>query len=101
MRNPAQRTSELRSFADNTMKTLLSLVATVVLVGQLSAQINSDWPEPFPPFRIAANLYYVGSKGLANYLITTPQGHVLINSDLEANVPLIRFSVEKLGFKFG
>jgi metallo-beta-lactamase class B len=44
--------------------------------------------------------YYVGSKGLANYLITTPQGHILINSDLEANVPLIRASVEKLGFKF-
>ena len=53
-----------------------------------------------PPFHIAGNLYYVGSKGLANYLITTPQGHILINSDLEANVPLIRASVEKLGFKF-
>ena len=60
----------------------------------------ADWTEPFPPFRIAGNLYYVGSKGLANYLITTPQGHILINSDLEANVPLIRASVEKLGFKF-
>ena len=45
-------------------------------------------------------MYYVGSRGLANYLITTPQGHILINSDLEANVPLIRASVEKLGFKF-
>src|SRR5437870_5194614 len=64
------------------------------------AQNNSDWTEPFPPFKIAGNLYYVGSKGLANYLITTPQGHILINSDLEANVPLIRASVEQLGFKF-
>ena len=61
---------------------------------------QADWTEPFPPFRIAGNLYYVGSKGLANYLITTPQGHILINSDLEASVPLIRASVEKLGFKF-
>jgi metallo-beta-lactamase class B len=59
-----------------------------------------EWTEPFSPFHIAGNLYYVGSKGLANYLITTPQGHILINSDLEANVPLIRASVEKLGFKF-
>ena len=42
----------------------------------------------------------MGSKGLASYLITTPQGHILINSDLEANVPLIKASVEKLGFKF-
>jgi metallo-beta-lactamase class B len=64
------------------------------------AQGNSDWTEPFPPFRIADNLYYVGSKGLANYLVTTPEGHILINSDLEANVPLIQASVEKLGFKF-
>src|SRR5712692_1737437 len=64
------------------------------------AQANPDWTEPFPPFHIAGDLYYVGSKGLANYLITTPRGHILINSDLEANVPLIRASVEKLGFKF-
>jgi metallo-beta-lactamase class B len=61
---------------------------------------QDDWTEPFPAFRIAGNLYYVGSKGLANYLIATPQGHILINSDLEANVPLIRTSVESLGFKF-
>ncbi len=68
--------------------------------GALYAQTNGDWTEPFPPFRIAGNLYYVGSRGLANYLITTPQGHILINSDLEENVPLIRASVERLGFKF-
>ena len=61
---------------------------------------SPDWTEPFPPFHIAGNLYYVGSKGLANFLITTPQGHILINSDLEANVPLIKASVEQLGFKF-
>jgi metallo-beta-lactamase class B len=59
-----------------------------------------DWTEPFPPFKIAGNLYYVGSRGLASYLITTPQGHILINSDLEENVPLLRASVERLGFKF-
>lgn len=66
----------------------------------LLAQANPDWTEPFPAFRIAGNLYYVGSKGLANYLITTPQGHILINSDLEANAPLLQSSIEKLGFKF-
>jgi metallo-beta-lactamase class B len=60
---------------------------------------NADWTEPFPPFRIAGNLYYVGSKGLASYLITTPKGHVLINSDLEANVPLLKDSIARLGFK--
>jgi len=67
--------------------------------GNPKAQTN-DWTEPFPPFKIAGNLYYVGSRGLANYLITTPKGHILINSDMEENVPLIQASVEKLGFKF-
>jgi metallo-beta-lactamase class B len=77
-----------------------AFAAVIGFAASVSAQANADWTEPFPPFRIAGNLYYVGSKGLANYLITTSQGHVLINSDLEANVPLIRASVEKLGFKF-
>jgi metallo-beta-lactamase class B len=72
----------------------------MAFVGMARAQASPDWTEPFPPFRIAGNLYYVGSKGLATYLITTPAGHVLINSDLEANVPLIKTSMEQLGFKF-
>ena len=61
---------------------------------------NADWTEPFPPYRIVGNLYYVGSKGLANYLIVTPQGNILINSDTERNVPMIKASIEKLGFRF-
>src|SRR5512136_692253 len=77
-----------------------AFVSAIGFAHNVSAQANADWTEPFPPFHIAGNLYYVGSRGLANYLITTPQGHILINSDLEANVPLIRASVEKLGFKF-
>lgn len=77
-----------------------ALVAVIGLAGTPYAQGNADWTEPFPAFKIAGNLYYVGSKGLASYLITTSEGHILINSDLEENVPLIRASVEKLGFKF-
>ena len=77
-----------------------TLLAIIAFAGNAAAQNDPDWTEPFSPFRIAENLYYVGSKGLANYLITTPQGHILINSDLEANVPLLRASVEKLGFNF-
>src|SRR5678816_3342631 len=75
------------------------LITSIWSSDNLKAQSN-DWTEPFPPFKIVGNLYYVGSKGLANYLITTPKGHILINSDMEENVPLIRASVEKLGFKF-
>jgi metallo-beta-lactamase class B len=50
------------------------------------------------PFRIVGNLYYVGSKDLASYLITTPDGHIVINSGFEANVPMIQASIKKLGF---
>ncbi|MGH7618473.1 MAG: subclass B3 metallo-beta-lactamase [Gemmatimonadaceae bacterium] len=80
-----------------------SLLGAAFAAGLLAAPATAqspDWTEPFPPFHIAGNLYYVGSKGLANYLITTPQGHILINSDLEANVSLIKASIEQLGFKF-
>jgi metallo-beta-lactamase class B len=72
----------------------------LLLAPRLNAQVNPDWTTPIAPFRIAGNLYYVGSKDLASYLIVTPQGDILINSSLEASVPLIRSSVEQLGFKF-
>ncbi len=80
------------------MKTTILLL--VALAGGLWAQ-SPEWTEPFPAHKIADNLYYVGSKGLASYLITTPQGNIIINSSLESSVPLIKASVEKLGFKFG
>jgi metallo-beta-lactamase class B len=63
-------------------------------------QGKTDWNAPFPAHKVIGNIYYVGSAELASFLITTPQGHILINSDFEATVPVIRASVEKLGFKF-
>src|SRR5580692_9179007 len=59
-----------------------------------------EWTRPFPPFRIAGNLYYVGSEDLAAFLIVTPQGSILINSNLASSPAQIRKSVEALGFKF-
>src|SRR5947208_10607460 len=82
------------------MATGIAFATTVAIASRVHAQASPDWTEPFPPFRIAGNLYYVGSKDLAIYLVTTPQGHILINSGLVSSVPLIRTSVEKLGFKF-
>lgn len=64
------------------------------------AQFDSkDWIEPFPPHRMIGNIYYVGSRGLASYLITTSAGDILINSNLVSSVPLIRESIGKLGFR--
>jgi metallo-beta-lactamase class B len=65
-----------------------------------NASVPPDWVNPFPPHRIMNNLYYVGSEGLASFLITTPDGNIVINSSLEQSVPLIQASIEKLGFKF-
>jgi metallo-beta-lactamase class B len=85
---------------------LMLLGSTLALVGCLFAQSNAkapgspDWSEPFPAHRMIGNIYYVGSRGLASYLITTPAGHILINSNLKTSVPLIRESIEKLGFRF-
>jgi metallo-beta-lactamase class B len=76
------------------------LIFVLALTGGVSAQSNPAWTQSFPPFRIAGNLYYVGSRGLASYLIVTPAGNILINSDLEANVPMISASIEKVGFRF-
>jgi metallo-beta-lactamase class B len=66
----------------------------------LPSQPPPEWKRPFAPFRIAGNLYYVGSEDLAAYLIVTPRGSILINSNLTTSVPQIRKSVEDLGFKF-
>ncbi len=53
----------------------------------------------FPAFKIMGNLYYIGTGTLNSYLITTPQGHILINTNFEDTIPLLKASVEKLGFK--
>ena len=82
------------------LSSALTLIITFIVAANDAPPQQNDWTEPFPAFRIAGNLYYVGSKGLASYLVTTPEGHILINSDLEANVPMIRASMESLGFKF-
>jgi len=76
------------------------LCVALILAFTASAQNSPDWSKPIPPHHVVGNVYYVGSTGLACYLITTPQGHFLINSGLESTPPLIQTSVEKLGFKF-
>ena len=80
-----------------TRRVLLSLLALPLL---MPGQGNPDWHREFPAFRVAGNVYYAGTADLAVYLIQTPQGNILINSDFEEDVPLIRKSIEQLGFKY-
>jgi metallo-beta-lactamase class B len=76
------------------------LGALLLASSWVHAQTNPDWITPIAPFHIAGNLYYVGGKDLASYLVVTPKGDILINPSLESSVPMIRASVEQLGFKF-
>jgi metallo-beta-lactamase class B len=76
------------------------LGALLLAAPWLHAHTNPDWTTPIAPFHIAGNLYYVGGRDLASYLIVTPQGDILINSSLESSVAMIRASVEQLGFKY-
>jgi len=82
-------------------KTLAFVFAGLMLaIGtRTAAQQDPDWTKPFPPFRIVGNIYWVGSYDLSSYLITTPAGHILINTGVGDTAEQIRKSVETLGFK--
>jgi metallo-beta-lactamase class B len=78
----------------------IMLYGAAPLHGAADSHVPQDWTTPIAPFRIADNLYYVGSRDLASYLLVTPNGDILINSSLESSPPLIQKSVEQLGFRF-
>src|SRR5262245_27792557 len=83
------------------MKSILRIVLLLVAPIGVMAQANPDWHAQFPAFKIAGNLYYVGTADLAVYLVRTTQGNILINSDFAEDVPTVRKSIEQLGFKYG
>jgi len=58
------------------------------------------WNRDVPPYRVIDNIYYVGSSDVAQFLVTTPAGHVLIDGGFEASVPRLRAEVTALGFRF-
>lgn len=85
---------------------LLIIMASLLLNGALFAQevrepvsTNSEWEKPYPPFRIAGNLYYVGTYELACYLVTTPEGNILINTGLASSDSIILQNIRSLGFR--
>src|ERR1041385_4056222 len=78
---------------------LLPAIALAFCLPSAFSQPNG-WNDPFPPHKIMDNMYYVGTKELASFLFVTPQGSILMNSNYDSSVPVIKASVEKLGFKF-
>ncbi len=80
----------------------LLLMPSIVPAQQpVSVPFDPDWVKPFPPFRVIGNIYWVATWDLASYLITTPEGHILINSGLAGTVPQIVQGIEALGFRIG
>jgi metallo-beta-lactamase class B len=85
----------------------LVCLALAVLAGACGARAQSfgpakaEWMTPIAPFQIADNLYSVGSRDLASFLVVTPEGDILINSGLVSTPALIRRSIEQLGFRMG
>jgi metallo-beta-lactamase class B len=96
------------------LRNRLWLLVTIVLAGYSSSrsaetpspgsdeairQVWNAWNAPFQPFRVIGDIYYVGAAGISSYLITTPQGHILIDTGFEMTVPRITNSLAQLGFR--
>ncbi len=80
------------------MRIALTL-AGLMIAAPAAAQGPANWTAPAEPFQIADNLYYVGTAGLSAFLITTPQGHILIDGAMPTSAKPIEASIVKLGFK--
>lgn len=78
------------------MPNLITLL--LVILAQANPVMRS-WNQPVEPFRIAGNLYYVGASDITSFLITTPEGHILLDGGFVETAPMIRRNIERLGFK--
>lgn len=88
------------------MRNFATLFFMFVCLG-LNAQVvkepenmPKEWNQTYEPFRIAGNLYYVGTYDLASYLIVTDKGNILINTGTAESLPIIKANIQKLGFNY-
>src|SRR3954465_11287140 len=84
------------------MKLASIVIAVSLLCVSCFAQADPtqrSWNQPVEPFKIIGNIYYVGASDIASYLITSPQGHILLDGGFVETVPQIRDNIRKLGFK--
>lgn len=78
---------------------LCAVPAQAQTISDLVAKLRVKWNTPTEPFKVIDNVYYVGTAGLSSFLVTSPGGHVLIDTALPEATPLIKANIEKLGFK--
>jgi metallo-beta-lactamase class B len=78
---------------------LTTTSAAAQTVRDLLKDAIKNWNTPTEPFKVIDNVYYVGTNGLAVYLLTSPQGHILIDSAMPEATPLIEANIQKLGIK--
>ena len=83
----------------NLKSLILGAAGAVLVVGAAQAQLPPGWSAPGEPLHIADNLYYVGTESIAVYLITTPEGHILVDGAMPTSAPLILASIRELGFE--
>lgn len=91
--------------------TLFAFVLTLLVMSPPAASLGGamrqarytkatpEWNQPVKPFRIIGNIYYVGASEVSSFLITTPKGHILLDSGFAETVPLIADGIKQLGFK--
>jgi metallo-beta-lactamase class B len=91
-----------RFFVKEIMPFIALLILPVVIHAQTIKEptTKEEWTKPFSPFRIAGNLYYVGTYDLGCYLITTTKGNILINTGTASSAEQIKNNIETLGFKY-
>src|SRR5436190_22522884 len=80
-----------------------ALLLTVAVSVGVSAQLkrfDPEWNRPATPHQVIGPVYFVGTNALAAFLITTPQGHILVDPGYEESVPLVKNSIRTLGFKY-
>jgi metallo-beta-lactamase class B len=88
----------MRRLACTLLTLALALAMTLPALAQKDPESRS-WNQPVTPFRIAGNLYYVGASDVTSYLITTPNGHIVLDGGFEETAPMIRDNIRTLGFR--
>jgi len=93
------RKQHVRSACRSALLLLLLAISLAVSIDAQRDEVSRSWNRPVKPFRIIGNVYYVGAYEVTSYLITTPRGHILLDSGFSETVPLIRENLKQLGFK--